>query len=456
VNERLITLPLQLGPSLPERYILHHQVKYRRERFGGIAVNVPLQAARFYNTTAARILECCTESLTVKEIVARLGGPSTFGKEVNAFVCTLAQQGILERTSVPGTSKARLFFTDITDFPPSALFTPLAVEIEATLKCYRACAYCSYESGVSIETAHELTTSQWLETLEKLDRAGVLYLRFTGGDPLVRRDFPNLLGLADDLGFIVAVSSDLTALTEDIARSLAKTRNLYALQTTLDGANPDSADLFRGHGNHRSVTKGLQLLKSHGVPVSVGTVVTRSNFQEIDQIGRYLGQLGISKYCITPLYPVGRGRDMLAQVPTNEEMTTAIRQFRDLVRSGIVEPADPAWLPIAESLPEAEFDHLVDDQPYLTRQPDCILRISSTGRCYTSVKLKEVLRENMFIGNITRQDVRELWHGSPLLRQLRELPPEVSHFGKVVDVRSLARALTMLSDQSSASISCQD
>jgi MoaA/NifB/PqqE/SkfB family radical SAM enzyme len=431
-----------IDSSITKRYVLNRDVKYRRERFGGVAVNVGSQAARFYNTSAARILELCIQSLTEQEILARLGKVSVHDDEVSAFLRALTQQGILEETSALGKSSARTFFTDVTDFPSEALFSPLAVEIETTLKCRRACTYCSYESGVSIDTTDELTTFQWLETLQKLDVAGVFYLRFTGGDPLVRQDFPRVLEAADQIGLILAVSSDLTGLTESQAQVLSKTRNLYAVQTTLDGAEQNTADRFRGHGNYSSVTRGLKLLRSYGVPVSVGTVVTRSNFQEIGKIGRRVRDLGVLRYGISPLYPVGRGREMLAQVPTNEEMGVAMRQFRELVRAGIVEPADPAWLSIADSLPDEEFDHLVDDQPFLARQPDRILRIGSAGDCYTSVKLKEVLHENMFVGNIIKQDIQELWRGSPLLRQLRALSREPSYFGNVVDVRSIAPALT--------------
>jgi hypothetical protein len=104
---------------------------------------------------------------------------------------------------------------------------------------------------------------------------------------------------------------------------------------------------------------------------------------------------------------------------------------------GTIHPADPAWWAVVDGLSEQDFDHLVDDQPFLARQPDRVLRIDSTGNCYSSIKLKESLEDEVFVGDIRRQGLREIWQQAPLLEHLRSLSPAQSRFGNVIDLRKV-------------------
>jgi len=80
---------------------------------------------------------------------------------------------------------------------------PLSGQIELTYCCYLSCRHC-YSKGLE-DKKRELSTQQWKDIFDKMRHAGCLFLNFTGGDPLVRKDFLELYGYAKKKGFIIQI-----------------------------------------------------------------------------------------------------------------------------------------------------------------------------------------------------------------------------------------------------------
>jgi pyrroloquinoline quinone biosynthesis protein E len=81
-----------------------------------------------------------------------------------------------------------------TSFPP-----PMGLMIEITHRCPLQCPYCS--NPLALETASsELDTANWLRVLDEAADIGVLQVHFSGGEPLARRDLPELIGHASRRG----------------------------------------------------------------------------------------------------------------------------------------------------------------------------------------------------------------------------------------------------------------
>jgi hypothetical protein len=164
-------------------------VKYRRESFGGI-VQSGNRLTRYFNDTAAKIIECCKTGTLISEISARLHYDPTMDVfSLDAFLRELIDKGVVRADSHRRESAAKLYFTDVPSFPDTCLFMPLGVELEVTLKCFRKCAYCSYESSPGVVTEGELTADQWATVLARLESDGIFSVRFTGGDPFARAHF---------------------------------------------------------------------------------------------------------------------------------------------------------------------------------------------------------------------------------------------------------------------------
>jgi hypothetical protein len=140
------------------------------------------------------------------------------------------------------------------------------------------------------------------------------------------------------------------------------------------------------------------------------------------------------------MYAAGRGRapSLAAIIPRNEDLAAAARSFKQVVDQGIVLPADPAWLVATSQAESGDLDLIWNDQGYLIRRPDTLMRIDPRGRVYVSIKLKPNMDDQIYIGNALKDDVPDLWRSSPILTQLRQRYKYHRYFGPVVDVRHTA------------------
>ena len=77
---------------------------------------------------------------------------------------------------------------------------PLALLAELTHRCPLGCAYCS--NPIRLERASaELDTATWFRVLDEAAALGVLQVHFSGGEPLVRRDLAEIVGMRLKSGF---------------------------------------------------------------------------------------------------------------------------------------------------------------------------------------------------------------------------------------------------------------
>ena len=418
-------------------YEIASDIKYRREAFGAAVLIGHSKETRFFNHAAAVVIEQFSRASTLAD--AERGANRVLGEvhDHRPLLELLRQTKIIAKSS-GAEGSAQMFFTENFDFADDRLHAPLGVELELTLKCMRRCTYCAYDSSPSVDTESEFDRTTLSELLHSLDQLGVFYVRFTGGDPLTRPDAMDILEDADQLGFGIAVASDLSVLTDEHVFRLSQLKNLTALQTTLDGPTLDVADEFRGTGNFRRTTEGIARLREARVPIIVGTVLTTRNHRSVYETARLLSQWDVS-YCVSPLYDAGRANAQQPLIPSDDELTIAYEQFAAAIDDGLVRAADPGWHVIAEAVPRDARHALWAGQPWLVRSPDRLMRIDPTGRCYTSIHLKNILGDNVYVGRWPSDGLLEMWQSAPLLQELRRSRRRSSYYGDVIDIRQLTR-----------------
>ncbi len=419
-------------------YLVSPSIKYRRESFGGIVYNVTNKTSRFYNYSAAYIIEQFLSPNSLQNAVSTVQPFFENSDDVLNFCHDLLNSHIIFQCidGDKNESAGRGYFTNVTEFDKDRLHAPIGVELELTLKCLRHCNYCAYESTPKIDTTGYLTRNDYQVLFNSLEKIGVFYIRFTGGDPLTRDDALDIAEDADALNFGFTIASDLTAFNEQKCDRLSTFKNLVAIQTTLDGPTPDVADKLRGHGNFNHVVRGLDLLYKNQIPIIVGTVLTKLNSRFIYKTAQFLSKWKV-QYCVSPLYSAGRGREIDSLIPSDEEIAEAYEQFAKAVDDGLVTPADPAWNKLAGSVESEIRKTLWSSQPWLIRSPDRLLRINPKGKCYTSIHLKEVLGEEVYLGNVTDHEIIDIWNSAPLLNDLRSNHFKSTYYGDVLDIRNL-------------------
>ncbi len=90
---------------------------------------------------------------------------------------------------------------------------PLWLLAELTYRCPLQCPYCSNPLDFARQDK-ELTTEQWIEVFRQARAMGSVQLGFSGGEPLTRKDLPELIRAARDLGFYTNLITSGIGLTE--------------------------------------------------------------------------------------------------------------------------------------------------------------------------------------------------------------------------------------------------
>jgi MoaA/NifB/PqqE/SkfB family radical SAM enzyme len=302
------------------------------------------------------------------------------------------------------------------------LQAPFIVELEMTHACYRECTHCAYNASPHADRKGELSTSSWKEVIKKLADAGVLSLRFTGGDFMYRSDAIELLEYADTLGIAYHFLSDTIALNERNMQSVKQLRNLAYIGTSIDGSDRFTHDGMRGAGAFDLLVERVRRITSQGITMSLGTTLHKQNWKHVRETGKLASALGATYFELGFLCPIGRGANLQEQVLNGQEVRESLQLYLDGVRAGEYKPMQLHYYTRAQKTEATAFSDLseiVDRLPFQTEWPFSRLRVKPDGTTYTAGKLKE---SGLSIGiNILLDDLDTIWRNSPNLVTLRKI-----------------------------------
>lgn len=180
---------------------------------------------------------------------------------------------------------------------------------ESTSRCNLSCAHCR---RLSTSSDGELTTAEAETLLDSLAALGSPVVVFSGGEPLLRDDWPVLAAHARRRGLPTALATNGTLLDRPLARQVAEA-GFHRVAVSLDGAEAKTHDALRGEGNFRRALAGLECLRAAGVPVQINMTVTRGNTDQLDALLALAQQCGAAAVHLFLLVPVGCGAALAAE-----------------------------------------------------------------------------------------------------------------------------------------------
>jgi len=245
-----------------------------------------------------RILEQCDGTRTPEEIAGSVEAALGMTKAAAAGY-TAAFLDKMRRAGIVAFRRSPVRYEP--GCPP-----PFVVYWDVTAACNLRCSHC-YCPGCE-PCRNELSTEVVRRTLEEMSAFGVKWVVFSGGEPLLRKDFLEIAAHARGLRFeYLSVATNGTLIDRDTARRL-KALDLD-VQVSIDGDNAETHDLMRGvKGAFDQAIRGLKLLQEEGMDVSVCTVAARSNVDRIPNILQLMRDLGVQHYRVQAVMPMGRGR----------------------------------------------------------------------------------------------------------------------------------------------------
>lgn len=177
---------------------------------------------------------------------------------------------------------------------------------ELTSGCNLHCIHCRATAQPERDP-NELGTGEIRAVIDDIATFASPILILTGGEPLYRPDFFEIAAYATGRGLRVAMATNGTMVTPDIARRAAQAGVLRA-SISIDGATAATHDAFRGlPGSFARALEGAAHLRRAGVEVQFNVTVTRHNAAELDDIVRLARDRGAKALHLFMLVPVGCG-----------------------------------------------------------------------------------------------------------------------------------------------------
>ena len=171
---------------------------------------------------------------------------------------------------------------------------PLSGTIEITRRCPLSCVHCYNNLPMQDPVAaEELTYEEHCRILDDLSAAGCLWLLYTGGEILARRDFLDIYTYAKRKGFLITLFTNGTLITESVAEYLAAWRP-FSIEITLYGRTRETYERLTGvPGSFDRCIRGIHLLLERGLPLKLKTVAVSVNKHEVFDMQRFAEELGL-------------------------------------------------------------------------------------------------------------------------------------------------------------------
>jgi 12,18-didecarboxysiroheme deacetylase len=262
-----------------------------------------------------------------------------------------------------------------------------------TARCNLACAHCYAAVGAAGNT-RELDTREALALLDDLAAFQCPVVLFSGGEPLLRPDLPELVAHAVRRGLRAVVSSNGTLLDDAAANRLKAAGTTY-VGISIDG-RAEVHDRFRGaQGAFDRTLSGIRACRAAGLKVGLRHTITAATAGDIPFLFELMEAESIPRICFYHLVSTGRAaaaavRD-LDGVETRRVVDQIIDHTADLASRG-------------RHTEVLTVDNHCDG-PYL------YLRMQREGQDAAAARVLELLRMNG--GNSTGQGIASIgWDGA--------------------------------------------
>ena len=298
----------------------------------------------------------------------------------------------------------------------------LLLQWHITERCNLRCAHCYQESYASAE----LPIQGLLEILEQFKRflqtpcaAGRPPMRghitVTGGEPFVRRDFPDLLEILASYRklFSFAILTNGTLINAEKAHWLQHL-GVRFVQVSLEGSQA-THDRIRGRGNFERTVEAIRHLVKARVCTLISFTAHRGNYREFEEVARLGRRLHVARVWADRLIPCGSGTDLVDLLLTPEETRELFETMK-----GVRDNAKRFWLfNCTEIGMRRALQFLVGGgRPYSCTAGDTLVTVMPNGDLYPCRRMP------IRVGNLLETPLSELYD-CDLFQDLRD-PDRVS------------------------------
>ncbi len=274
--------------------------------------------------------------------------------------------------------------------------------LELTMKCNENCLHCGSRCGDV--KSDELSVEQYKAFLDKIKRdfPKKPMLCITGGEPLLRKEFFEIMDYANELGFNWGMTSNGTLITKEIARKLEEA-GMKTISISLDGLE-DTHDAFRRRkGGFKASIEGVKnLLERDFQNVQITTVVTKKNISQLDEMFDLMCDIDLDSWRLTGIEPIGRALELKDYTLDGDDY----RRLFDFIKTKREE-----GFPLSYGCTHflgLDYEREVRDWYFLCNAGIYVASVMANGDIGACLDIER--RPETIQGNILRDDFTDVWY----------------------------------------------
>jgi len=234
----------------------------------------------------------------------------------------------------------------------------------------------------------------------------------TGGEPLLRQDFFELVSLFKGSRIQIILKSNATLIDSRMAERLRKLP-IGAYVVSLDGASAQANDLVRGQGSFKKARQGIHNLIKNKCKVMISCTVTRQNYQDLERIAVLSKHIGVAGVQFNRLFLHGSALSDEAILKMGYSDMVALGPILDRIKKRF-----------SDFVYGSAFN-LSDNFCYALRGGQDIKFPLKIGSCPAAVSKCAIRSDGWMtpcdilhdrkIGDLKRQSIREIWGSKAML-----------------------------------------
>lgn len=167
------------------------------------------------------------------------------------------------------------------------MMKPVLCNYYITYRCKARCSYCDIWKKKRFQDSVDCSLEEVAQNLPQLKKIGIKFIDFTGGEPLLHPQLPEMLKLAKQLRFYTSATTNCLLYPER-AEELKGLIDL--LHFSLDSMDEKQHDRLRSKGSFVSVMESIEFARSLGEKPDLLFTATRLNFTSIDALSRFANE----------------------------------------------------------------------------------------------------------------------------------------------------------------------
>jgi radical SAM protein with 4Fe4S-binding SPASM domain len=205
---------------------------------------------------------------------------------------------------------------------------------ETTMACNMHCRHCG--SGCVGPLPGELSTDEALRLCDELAELGLKFITLSGGEPLLRKDWPVISRRLTDLGVYVNMISNGWLVNAHVIET-ARRSGVQNMAVSLDGLE-NTHDSIRKKNAFKKAVSALELMRRMDYPSAVITTVMKQNLSQLPELRKILEDRGVASWQFQIGRPMGNLLAFQESIIDPTQVEAIIDFAFDLLETGGVRP----------------------------------------------------------------------------------------------------------------------